>query len=252
MMSPTQKLVHHFIRIALRVLCRIDDEQLKKVPERGPLLAIGNHINFMEAPVLVTHLYPRPINILAKDETWEHPIKRYLFDMWGGIPIARGEADRAAMRSALDSLAAGRILGVAPEGTRSHDGCLQKGYPGVVLLALRAEVPVLPVAFYGSEYFWKNIRRLRRTDFHIVVGNPFRVVDRGDGFSREVREQMTQEMMYQLAALLPPQNRGVYSDLEKATSRYLVFEPGVMNNLLNRWEDKSFENPALRIENAAT
>ncbi len=251
-MTFTQSIVHHLVRFVLRTLCRIDDSQLSRVPWQGPLLAIGNHINFIEAPVLVTHLWPRPMNILAKVETWNNPIKRYLFDMWGGIPVTRGEADRAAMRMAIEALEDGRILGVAPEGTRSHDGRLQKGFPGVVLLALRAGVQVMPVAFYGSESFWHNIRRLRRTDVHIAVGNPFRLVDRGEGFSREVREQMTQEMMYQLAALLPPQNRGVYSDLENATSRYLVFEPGVKNNLLNRWEDNSCESPVLRVENAAT
>jgi 1-acyl-sn-glycerol-3-phosphate acyltransferase len=91
----------------------------------------------------------------------------------------------------------------------------------------------MPIGYYGNENFSQNIRRLKRTEFNIAVGNPFRLNARGEVLSRHVREQMTEEIMYQLSALLPPQNRGVYADLNKATSTYLEFnEPGE-NNLLH-------------------
>lgn len=232
-MTFTQKIVNAVIKRITRILCRIDDAQLKKVPKRGPLIVAANHVNFMEVPVLVTHLQPRPLNVISKVETWDNPFKRYLFDMWDGIPLRMGEADLNAYQAVLSALSNGRIVGITPEGTRSHHGRLQVGHPGVVLLALRSGAPILPVVYYGSEHFWQNVRRLRRTDFHIIVGNPFHLDDRGEALSRTVREQIITEIMYQMAALLPPQNRGVYADLRRATSKYLVFERGHENNLLH-------------------
>jgi 1-acyl-sn-glycerol-3-phosphate acyltransferase len=214
-----------------RLLCRVDDFQLARVPDRGPLIITANHVNFLEAPVLYTHLQPRRLAGFAKTETWDNPALGVLADLWGAIPIKRGEVDVPALRAALKALERGYILGVAPEGTRSGDGCLQCGNPGIVLLALRSNAPLLPMVSYGGELFWNNLARLRRTDFHIVVGQPFSLAHEGVKVTRQVRQQMTDEIMYQMAALLPPAYRGVYSDLAGATERYLRFPPGSESNL---------------------
>jgi 1-acyl-sn-glycerol-3-phosphate acyltransferase len=129
------------------------------------------------------------------------------------------------MRKGLEILEAGDILFIAPEGTRSRHGRLQQGHPGVVLLALRSGAPVLPFAHYGIERYRENLRRLRRTDWHFVVGRPFHL-DPGEArVTRKVRQQMVDEMMYQVAALLPSAYRGVYSDMSAATETYLAFLP---------------------------
>ena len=215
-----------------RILCRVDDAQLAQVPGRGPLILVANHINFMEVPLIYTHLLPRPITGFVKAENLEHPILGpLLIHLWGGIPLHRGEADVAALRQGLEVLEEGRILAVAPEGTRSGSGELQRGHPGIVFVALRSGAPMLPVVYYGSERFWRNLRSLRRTDFHIVVGQPFCLDASGVRVTGEVRQQMTDEIMYQLAALLPPTHRGAYSDLSAATETYLRFAPGAESNL---------------------
>jgi 1-acyl-sn-glycerol-3-phosphate acyltransferase len=100
-----------------------------------------------------------------------------------------------------------------------------------VFLALRSGAPLLPVVYYGGELFWRNLARLRRTDFHIVVGQPFYLDAGGVKVTRQVRRQMTDEIMYQIAALLPLAYRGVYSDLPAATETYLRFPPGAESNL---------------------
>jgi 1-acyl-sn-glycerol-3-phosphate acyltransferase len=125
----------------------------------------------------------------------------------------------------------GLILGLAPEGTRSGDGRLQQGNPGMVLLALRSGAPLLPVVHYGGELFWRNLARLRRTDFHVIVGQPFFLEPGGIKVTRQVRRQMTDEIMYQMAAVLPPDHRGVYANLDDATETYLRFPPGSQSNL---------------------
>ncbi len=233
-MTLAYRVVTSTIKGLIRVLCRVDDAQLARVPDRGPLIIVGNHINFLDAPLLYTHLKPRPMAGFAKAETWDNPALRLLVDLWGAIPLRRGEADMAALRQALKSLEAGCILGVAPEGTRSGHGRLQTGHPGIVFLALRSGAPLLPVVFYGVECFWDNLSRLRRTDFHIVVGQPFYVDPGGDKVTRQVRRQMVDEIMCQIAALLPPVYRGVYSNLAAATETYLRFPPGVESNLRRR------------------
>jgi 1-acyl-sn-glycerol-3-phosphate acyltransferase len=210
----------------------VDDEQLARVPDQGPLIVVANHINFLEVPLLYTHLLPRPVTGFAKVENWDNPAMGALFDLWGAIPLNRGEADTAAIRHALTALEAGHILAVAPEGTRSGDGQLQRGHPGVVFLALRSGVPLQPVVYYGGEHFWPNLSRLRRTDFYFVVGQPFHLDAGETKVTSQVRQQMADEIMYQIAALLPPPYRGIYADLTAATETYLRFPPGAESNLL--------------------
>lgn len=230
-MTLTYRVATSTIKVLIRLLCRVDDAQLARVPDQGPLIIVANHVNFLEVPLLYTHLQPRPVTGFAKAETWDNATLGALFDLGGAIPLRRGEADIAALRQALKALEASQILAVAPEGTRSGHGRLQPGHPGVVFLALRSGAPLLPVVYYGGELFWRNLPRLRRTDFHIVVGQPFYLDTDGVKVTRQVRQQMVDEIMYQVAALLPLAYRGVYSDLAAATEAYLRFPPGAESNL---------------------
>jgi len=225
------QVVNTTIKGLLRILCRIDDEQLARVPERGPLILVANHVNFLEVPLIYTYLQPRPVTGFAKVESWDNPAKRALAELWDAIPLQRGEADVSALREGLLALEEGCILAVAPEGTRSGHGRLQQGHPGIAFLALHSGAPLLPIVYYGGERFWDNARRLRRTDFRIVVGQSFHLDAKGTTVDRSIRRAMTDEVMYQMAALLPERYRGVYADLERATENYLRFPPGKDSNL---------------------
>ena len=224
-------LVNTTLKGLTDVICRVDDAQLVRVPQRGPLIVVANHINFLDVPVLFSRVHPRRVTGFAKAETWQNPAMALLFDTWKVIPLERGEADVGAFREGLAALQEGAILAVAPEGTRSGHGRLQHGRPGVVLLALRSGAPILPIVFHGSERFHDNVRRLRRTDFRIVVGQPFYFDARGAKVTQTVRHAMANEMMYQIAGLLPPDYRGVYADIATATEHYLHFPEGSASNL---------------------
>lgn len=89
------------------------------------------------------------------------------------------------------------------------------------MLAVRTDATVLPVAIWGVHQFGRNIRRLRRTEAHMVVGQPFHIVVEGRKIPREQLDEITDEIMYRVAELLPPEHRGVYQDLEQTTQRYL-------------------------------
>lgn len=222
-MSLSQRLVVASLKGITNLLCRIDAAELGRVPERGPLILVTNHVNILEIPIIFTQLQPRPVTGLVLATRWDNPVTRWLLEVCGAIPLRRGEADVAAMRRAMGALGSNHILAISPEGTRSGHGRLQQGQPGAVLLALRSEAPLLPVVYYGSEDYKRNVRRLRRTDFHIRVGRPFRLNAGGIKISRQVRHQMIDEVMYQMAALLPAAYRGIYHDMNAATKRFLDF-----------------------------
>jgi 1-acyl-sn-glycerol-3-phosphate acyltransferase len=231
-MTLKKKLVTRIIRILIDILCNVYADQLDQVPQEGPLLVVSNHINFLEGPVIYTYLHPRQSTGYAAAKSWKNPFFAFLFNIWEIISIKRGEPDINAIRKGLDFLRRGWILAIAPEGTRSGDGRLQRGRPGVVILAQKGNVPILPIAHYGGEHFWDNLKRLRRTDFHIVVGQPFHLKTEGYKVKSEIRQKIVDEIMYQLASLLPPENRGLYSDLSKATEGFLYFQPPARSNLL--------------------
>jgi 1-acyl-sn-glycerol-3-phosphate acyltransferase len=222
-MRLVEAVVNTIIRFVTRVGCRIHGEDLSRIPSSGPLIIAANHINSLEVPIVYTRLWPRQVTGFAKAETWENPILRPLFDLWGAIPLKRGQADMSAIKGALKALKENRILAVAPEGTRSSDGQMGRGKPGIVTLALHSGATILPMVFYGHEQYKEKFKRLRRIDFHLKVGRPFRVVDAGERLNAEIRQRMVDEIMFQLARLLPASYRGAYQDLSAATQKYLEF-----------------------------
>ena len=172
-MNLAGKLVTGIIKGVIDISCRIDDRELEKIPYKGPAIIIMNHTNFLEVPLVYIHLMPRPISGLAKKESWKIPLYGFLAKQWNGVPIKRGTADMSAFRKISEVMKQGRILIIAPEGTRNVTGVLKKAYPGIITMAKQNNVPIIPVAHFGSENFWSNMKRLKRTDFTIRVGKPF-------------------------------------------------------------------------------
>jgi 1-acyl-sn-glycerol-3-phosphate acyltransferase len=223
-MTVAFRMVNFTIKGITRAACMVDDAEMAKIPMKGPLILAVNHVNFLDAPIFMTHLQPRNVTALVKEETWKNPFMGALFNLWGGIPIKRGEVDRNAYNLARTSLNEGKILAIAPEGTRSKNGRLQIGHPGITMIAVKTNTPILPVAFYGGELIWDNIHRLVRTPFHIRVGKVFTLDPELHLNDRELRQQATDQIMYQVADLLPEKYRGVYSDFTKMDTSYFHFQ----------------------------
>jgi 1-acyl-sn-glycerol-3-phosphate acyltransferase len=219
----TVRWINALLRRALSLALRLDIADFAKIPARGPLILAFNHVNFLDGPIAFSHLETHPLIALVKTENWRNPLFGLLFDLWGSIPIRRGEADLNAIQKALFALNEGKILAIAPEGTRSGNGKLQPGHDGLTLLAYRSGAPILPLVYYGAEAFWPNLRHLRRTDYHVCVGQPFYISTHGKPMNRTLLQEITTEIMYQMASLLPAEYRGVYADLEKASTEHLRF-----------------------------
>ena len=215
------RTINAVLRLVFGLACRVDAKDVQKIPLDGPLILVGNHITFLEVPVAMAHLDNPRVTALAKKISWNNLLFRFLFNQWGIIPIDLTGLDREAFRRSSEALGQGMILAIFPEGTRSH-GHMLRGKPGVTALAFRSQAPIIPVGFYGYEDFWNNLKHLRRTDFHMVVGEPFRLNLEGIALSRDVRQEITDEIMYKVAELVPERYRGYYHEVNSVSYRYAV------------------------------
>ena len=215
-------LVLFLVRFGIKILCHIDAPNIDQFPQKGPLIVISNHTGQLEVPVFFGQLAPRPITGWAKMEAWDNAFLNWLFDLWGLIPVRRGEADTSALRKAIKALNDGFIFGLAPEGTRNKTGRLIRAHPGAVMLATRSNAPILPLAHWGGEDFLKNLPRFKRTDFHIRVGKPFKLVVDGVKLTREIRQQIADEMMLRIAELMPSEYHGAYENVMLGEKKFTV------------------------------
>jgi 1-acyl-sn-glycerol-3-phosphate acyltransferase len=195
-------------------------EGLENLPEKVPLIVVQNHMIFIDTVVGAAFI-DREVVGMSKAENFDNPLIAFFFGLYGTFPVRRGEVDRQALRTSLKVLKEGKVLMVAPEGTRSKTNTLQKGKDGLSYIAIKSGAGISPLAIWGQERFWQQLRRLRRAKVKAVFGPPFEF-DAGQGkLSREQLSQMTDEMMYRIAALLPKEYRGHYSDSSLATEEYL-------------------------------
>lgn len=197
-------------------------EGLENVPSQGPAILMINHIAFID-PIVVLYVVPRFIVPMAKIEVYDYPFIGIFPRLYGVIPVRREEVDRRAVQQALEVLAAGEIILVAPEGTRGP--ALKRGKEGIAYLASRSGAPIVPVAVEGTEGFpaLRFSRAWRQPGAQVRFGRPFRFRPLYQRAGLEHLRQMTDEAMYVLASMLPPQRRGVYADLSLATQETIEF-----------------------------
>ncbi len=222
-MNFSLHLITFILRIYFRLTLRMDAPDMDKVPAQGPLIVISNHTGQIEVPVLATLLQPRKITGWGKAEAFDNLFLRWVFGAWDILPVRRGEADMRALKAALRAIEKGMIFGIAPEGTRNYTGKLKRALPGAVTLALHSGAPIIPIAHWGGENYLSNLKRFKRTDFHVRVGEPFKINVEGVKVNGEVRQQIVDEMMVELAKLLPEEYRGEYSDMSKAKQQFIRY-----------------------------
>jgi 1-acyl-sn-glycerol-3-phosphate acyltransferase len=174
---------------------------LELVPPKGPLLVCSNHVSNLD-PLLLGARFPRVVHAMAKAEMFRRPLGRAYLERCNCFPVRRGRADRTAMRAALAVLRSGGALVLFPEGHRSPNQAMQPFEAGAGYLALRAGVPVVPCAIWGTEVALPIGALVpRRAVIHLRVGEPFLPTSARPGeVSREIRGRVAQ--------LLPGAYRG--------------------------------------------
>jgi 1-acyl-sn-glycerol-3-phosphate acyltransferase len=152
------------------------------------------------------------MTVLAADKWAKSWLIGWFLSSMGAIFVQRGEVDRVALAKCQAVLQRGGILGVAPEGTRSPTGGLQRGKTGVAYIAVKADVPILPVGVSGQEKIVAEWKHLHRAHIVIRVGKPFKLPPLQGGHKGQQLQALTDEVMYHIAALLREDLRGVYAD----------------------------------------
>jgi len=136
----------------LRTAWRPKVTGLDNVPETGPVIIASNHLSVVDS-ILIPIVTNRPVFFLAKDEYFKNPLTKVIMTGLNQIPVDRsgGRASLMALDAALPVLADGHVLGIFPEGTRSPDGRLYRGRPGVARLALDSGATLIPAGLVDTE-----------------------------------------------------------------------------------------------------
>lgn len=204
-------LVRGFARFAFWLLTRTTIKGVENLPPRGPYIIVTNHLSAIDPPLILASI-PTCITVFAADTHRHEFIVGGLMNALGAIWVRRGEVDREALRSALEVLKAGGIIGMAPEGTRSRTGGLLEGKIGAAYLASRADVPLVPVAVAGTEIGLPSVFRLTRPRLTASIGKPFCLPGADLRAGRQQLQAHTGLIMRTLAAMLPEKLRGVYRE----------------------------------------
>ncbi|MBI3240989.1 MAG: 1-acyl-sn-glycerol-3-phosphate acyltransferase [Chloroflexi bacterium] len=194
-----------------RLGCRLTLTGFENVPPPGAYIIAMNHLASYDPPLLMA-FWPHPPEALGAANMMETFFAGHIMRAYGSIPVHRGEYDRAVLEKALDVLRSGRPFVIAPEGGRTRQAGMREAKPGIAYLALKADVPIVPVGITGTENLIPNWKAFRRPALSMIIGQPFRLP--AGPLTRENRHQRLAEyttlIMRRIAELLPPEYRGVY------------------------------------------
>jgi 1-acyl-sn-glycerol-3-phosphate acyltransferase len=186
----------------------------ENVPPRGPILIVSNHLHVADPPIIAASI-PLKLVFMAKDDLWKSRWNRFWVEHFGAFPVRRGTLDRETLRAAENWLEQGVSVVMFPEGGRSAEG-MRRGLPGAALLAAKLKVPILPVGIAGTDrlrrVWWSLAHHPKVT---VTIGKLFNPPQDGR-LTREQRQEMIDLIMKKVAALVPPQYRGVYAGGEDA------------------------------------
>lgn len=184
-------------------------EGLENVPETGAAILASNHLSFSDS-VFLPLVLKRKVVFLGKAEYFtgkgiKGAATRAFMEGVGTIPVHRGggRASEAALRTGLQVLGNGELLGIYPEGTRSPDGRLYRGKTGVARLAIEADVPILPVAMIGTDIAQPVGQKLpSRVDIGVRIGEPIHASDyTGKQDDRDALRDLTDAVMMAIQKL---------------------------------------------------
>lgn len=201
-----RKILVAVLRQAFRLMMKMEVSGLEHLPPDGPVVIACNHVtNFDVFPMQFS--LPRPIFFMAKAELFKFPLMDVALRNLGAFPVYRGEKDAWAMRHARRVLEHEQPLGMFPEGTRNKGKGLGVAKTGTARMAIENECLIVPMIVVGTDGFFKHF--LRRANVTVRLLPPLRPL------SGETPLALTDRLMFNMAAALPEDMRGVYTEIPK-------------------------------------
>jgi 1-acyl-sn-glycerol-3-phosphate acyltransferase len=174
-------------------------EGFANLPGSGAVIVAANHLSFMD-PLLVAVAIDRPVHFMAKAELFNQKIVGNLLARVYAFPVKRGNADRHAIRHALQLMEDGKVLGIFPEGTRKKPGQVENTQAGAAMIALRSGAPILPVACIGTD---KTLPCGWLRPLMIRIGEPISMLDyQGQKINSETMGKLSNEVSEKINDLL--------------------------------------------------
>ena len=200
----------NFIQLKiLNTFAEFHIEGVNNIPINGPLIFVANHQAYVD-PSLISVISPRKVNFVAKSEVFKFLPLALLLKSYGAHPIKRNRLDLNFFRWAIKILNNGEALCLFPEGTRSN-GILKKGLPGIVHIAVRSGVNIIPVGIEGTN---KNQGisgvLFPRGKIIVKVGKAFKFEKSNKSLPRDTIDDILDKIMNNIAELIPSGMRGIY------------------------------------------
>jgi len=204
--------VRGLIALLAKVLFRMEVHGRENVPTTGAfVLAPGAHRSNIETFV-VSVVTRRRMRFMGKDSLWKHAASDWFFSSLGGFPVNRAGADREALNQTLAIVETGEPVVMFPEGTRRTGPTIDPEHmrDGVVYVASRAQIPIVPVGIGGSERVMPpKAKYLRPTKMVLIVGEPMPPppLKESGRVSRTAVREMTEELRATLQGLFDDAQR---------------------------------------------
>mgnify|MGYP001822926936 CR=1 FL=1 len=209
---PLRYILRRLSRVAFSILCDLRISGQANLPASGPLLVVSNHFHFAD-PVAIVRATPWPLEFLGGHNLVDAPLATsWLPRLWGYYAVRRGAASRNAIRASTAVLRQKGVLAVFPEGG-SWAPVLRPARPGTAFLAARTGAPLLPLGLHGLFDIFPSLGCGRRAKVTVRIGKPFgpfHLTAKGPRKRLEL-EAIGYEIMQRIAELIPPEQRGVYS-----------------------------------------
>jgi 1-acyl-sn-glycerol-3-phosphate acyltransferase len=209
------RVAHFIIRFVLKLAARLDVNGIENIAGLdGGVMAVSNHLGRLDVALMYYYVDRDDVLVLVAEKYQKYALVRWFVKSLGAVFVDRYNADLSTMRIAMKHLKEGKVLALAPEGTRSPTGALIEAKSGASYLAARTGVWVVPIGIHGSEdkAVMHALRHFRRAHIYARVGKPFKFPQLQGENREEILCTYTEEMMCQIAALLPENYRGFYAD----------------------------------------
>jgi 1-acyl-sn-glycerol-3-phosphate acyltransferase len=208
------RLIRFLIRIGLKLIARFEIRGKENVPLTGGMIIAANHIGILDIVMVYFGIDRTDLFIPVAEKFEKIGWIRWLGKQLNFLFVDRFNPDLKALRKMIALMEEGKCLVIAPEGTRSRVGSLNEGKPGVAYLAARSGFPIVPVAITGTadRVILGNVKRLRKSNITLTGGKPFIIPPLPKTNRDAALKDYTDEIMCQIAALLPERYRGVYTN----------------------------------------
>ncbi|MEW5871329.1 MAG: lysophospholipid acyltransferase family protein [Chloroflexota bacterium] len=201
-MTTTRRILTETVRQAFKLIVITHAQGVENLPAHGPVILAANHLtNYDVFPL--QFILPRPIFYMGKAELFRNPVLDWLLRQLGGFPVYREQHDEWAKQHARRILQHGLVLGMFPEGKRTHGKGLRPAKTGIARLAQETNSPIVPVAIHGPQHMF--YRFPHRTTVEISLAAPIYPQP------GETHISITERVMFTIAEMLPEEIRGAYS-----------------------------------------